>query len=155
MDRLRNYSISFKGLKEGKHLFSYEIGAEFFELFEQPLVEKGSIKAEVELNKSSALLTLTFKVKGEIETVCDNCLEALTLPVENESLMYVKFGEEYSEPTEEIIVLPQDEHEINVATGFPSNPRNQGLASPAKCCVRHIHGSLEKQIIKPRKKRRI
>ncbi|MBR8535087.1 DUF177 domain-containing protein [Carboxylicivirga sediminis] len=115
MDRLRNYSIPFKGLKEGKHLFNYEIGAEFFELFEQPLIEKGNVKAEVELGKSSALLTLTFKIKGEIDTVCDNCLEALTLPIENESLMYIKFGEEYDEPTEEIIVLPHDEHEINVA----------------------------------------
>ncbi len=115
MDRLRNYSIPFKGLKEGKHLFNYKLGADFFELFEQPLVEKGTIDAEVELNKSSALLTLTFRIKGEIETVCDNCLEALTLPVENESLMYIKFGEEYDEPTEEIIVLPHNEHEINVA----------------------------------------
>ncbi|TRX72604.1 DUF177 domain-containing protein [Carboxylicivirga sp. M1479] len=115
MDRLRNYGISFKGLKEGKHLFNYEIGAEFFELFEQPLIEKGKLIADVELNKSSALLTLTFKVKGEVETVCDNCLETLTLPVENESLMYIKFGEEYDEPTDEIIVLPHEENEINVA----------------------------------------
>lgn len=115
MDRLRNYGIPFKGLKEGKHLFKYEIGAEFFGLFVQPLIEKGVLKAEVELNKSSALLTLNFNIGGEVETVCDNCLEALTLPVVNESLMYVKFGEEYDEPTEEIIVLPHEEHEINVA----------------------------------------
>jgi len=115
VDRLRDYSIPFKGLKEGKHLFNYEIGEGFFELFEQPLIEKGDVKAEVELNKSSALLTLTFRVDGNVETVCDNCLEALTLHVENESLMYVKFGIEYDEPTEEIIVLPHEEHEINVA----------------------------------------
>jgi uncharacterized metal-binding protein YceD (DUF177 family) len=115
VDRLRNYGIPFKGLKEGKHLFKYEIGADFFGLFEQPLIEKGEVIAEVELNKSSALLTLNFKVEGTVETVCDNCLEALILPVENESLMYIKFGEEYDEPTEEIIVLPHEENEINVA----------------------------------------
>ena len=115
VDRLKNYGIPFKGLKEGKHLFNYDIGAGFFELFEQPLIEKGALKAIIELNKSSALLTLSFKIEGEVETVCDNCLEALTLPVENESLMYIKFGEEYDEPTEEIIVLPHEENEINVA----------------------------------------
>nr|WP_234445668.1 DUF177 domain-containing protein [Carboxylicivirga marina] len=112
---MRNYGIPFKGLKEGKHLFNYEIGEEFFKLFEQPLVEKGGLRADVELNKSSALLTLSFKIDGDVETVCDNCLETLTLPVENESLMYIKFGEEYDEPTEEIIVLPHEENEINVA----------------------------------------
>jgi uncharacterized protein len=29
--------------------------------------------------------------------------------------MYVNFGEEYDEPTEEIIVLPHESHSINVA----------------------------------------
>jgi len=115
VDRLRNYGIPFKGLKEGKHQYDFEIGADFFKLFEQPLIEDGQIKVNVELNKSSALLTLTFKINGTVETLCDNCLEAMTLPVENEALLYIKFGEEYDEPTEEIIVLPHDEHEINVA----------------------------------------
>ncbi len=115
MDRLRNYGIPFKGLKEGKHQFDYEINADFFQLFEQPLIEKGEVKVIVELNKSSALLTLKFKIEGTVETVCDKCLEAMTLPVENETLLYVKFGDEYDEPTDEIIVLPHDEHEINVA----------------------------------------
>lgn len=115
MDRLRDYGIPFKGLKEDKHLFEYTIGAEFFKLFEQPLVEEGNVKVDVELNKSSALLTLSFKIKGTVETTCDNCLDTMTLPVENESLLYIKFGEEYDEPTEEIIVLPHNEHEINVA----------------------------------------
>ena len=43
MDKLKDYNISFSGLKEGKHLFEYEIGASFFELFENPLIEKGRI----------------------------------------------------------------------------------------------------------------
>ena len=137
VDRLRNYSIPFKGLKEGQHQFDFEIGAGFFKLFEQPLVEKGNVKVGVELNKSSALLTLTFKIKGTIETVCDNCLETMTLPVENEALLYVKFGEEYDEPTDEIIVLPYDEHEIKVAQ----------LIYEFICVVlpiRHVHPTDEK-----------
>jgi len=115
VDKLKDYNISFSGLKEGKHLFEYEIGASFFELFENPLIEKGSIKAEVELNKSSALLTLDFKVKGDAVTSCDKCLDDLSIPIENEGKVYIKFGEEYDEPTEEIIVLQHGEHEINVA----------------------------------------
>ncbi|WP_430811740.1 MULTISPECIES: YceD family protein [unclassified Carboxylicivirga] len=115
MDRLKNYSIPFKGLKEGKHLFNYEIGDEFFALFEQPLVEKGQLKACVELSKSSALFSLNFTIEGQVETICDNCLGTLTIPLSNTSLVYIKFGEEYDEPTEEIIVLPHNEHAVNVA----------------------------------------
>ncbi|MCU4176219.1 YceD family protein [Carboxylicivirga sp. N1Y90] len=115
MDKFIDYSIPFEGLKEGRHIFNYKIGSSFFELFEQPLIEQGQIDVEVELNKSSALLTLTFKINGVVESVCDKCLESLTLSAENEALMYIKFGEEYDEPTDEIIVLPHDEHQINVA----------------------------------------
>ncbi len=115
MDRLRDYSIPFAGLKEGKHTFEYEISASFFKLFEQPLVEDGNIKANVELNKSSALLTLSFEVEGVVKSICDNCLETMTLNVANTAQMYIKFGEEYDEPTDEIIVLPHEEHEVNVA----------------------------------------
>lgn len=115
MDKLKDYSISFRGLKEGRHLFEYEIGASFFELFENPLIEKGTIKAVVELNKSSALLTLDFKINGEAETLCDNCLDPMFIPIENESKVYIKFGEDYDEPSEELIVLPHGEHEVNVA----------------------------------------
>lgn len=115
MDRLKDYSIPFKGLGEGHHLFEYEIGSSFFALFEQALLEEGDIKAKVELLKNDVLLTLDFSVKGQVTTICDNCLETLVLPVENKSRVYVKFGEEYDEPTEEIIVLPREAYELNVA----------------------------------------
>lgn len=115
MDKLRYYDIPFKGLKEGKHDFDYAIEDSFFELFEQPLVEKGNVEAKVKLNKGSALMSLDFHIKGEVETVCDTCLEPLMVNVEYEAKVYVKFGEEYEEPTEEIIVLPHEANNVNVA----------------------------------------
>lgn len=115
MDKLKDYGIPFKGLKEGKHLFEYEVGSTFFELFETSLVTNGDVKVKVELNKSSALLTLDFDIDGTVETVCDHCLGSLELSVENTSRIYVKFGEAYDEPSEELIVLPHEAHEINVA----------------------------------------
>ncbi|MCU4165402.1 YceD family protein [Carboxylicivirga caseinilyticus] len=115
MDRRRDYDIPFKGLKEGLHEFNFEISESFFKLFEQPLVENGNVKAKVELKKSSALMSLTFDISGEVESVCDHCLDALNLDVNYHTLVYLKFGEEYDEPTDEIIVLPHEAHEINVA----------------------------------------
>jgi hypothetical protein len=34
MDKLRNYDVSFSGLKTGKHKFRFEINKEFFQLFD-------------------------------------------------------------------------------------------------------------------------
>lgn len=115
VDRLKDYDIPFRGLKEGLHQFEYKVGASFFEMFEQPLVEKGDVDVKVELNKSSALMTLYFDINGQVESVCDNCLEPMFLEVKHQTRVFLKFGEEYDEPTDEIIVLLHEAHEVNVA----------------------------------------
>jgi uncharacterized metal-binding protein YceD (DUF177 family) len=109
------YGIAFKGLKEGDHFFEYELGDAFFGLFEQPQVETGDLKARVRLIKTSRMLELEFTIEGEAGTICDRCLGPVNVPVHYEGTLYVNFGERFDEPTEEIVVLPYEEHTINIA----------------------------------------
>jgi len=115
VDRLKDYSISFKGLKDGMHVFEYQIGASFFGLFEEPLVESGDLNAVVTLNKSQKLLVVDFDIKGTVNSICDKCLGPIEISVESSERIYFNFGIEYAEQSEEIIVLPYEEHQINVA----------------------------------------
>ncbi len=97
------------------HKFEYQIGASFFNLFEEPLVENGQLNATVTLNKSQKLLVVDFKIKGKVNSICDKCLGPVEIPVDSSERIYFNFGMEYSEQSEEIIVLPHEEHQINVA----------------------------------------
>lgn len=115
MDRLRDYSISFKGLKNGMHKFEYQIGASFFKLFDESLIESGRLNAVIDLDKSQNLMVIDFKISGKVDSICDNCLAPMELSVDCSERIYVNFGHEYAEQTEEIIVLPYEEHQINVA----------------------------------------
>jgi uncharacterized metal-binding protein YceD (DUF177 family) len=115
VDRLKDYSISFKGLKNGLHKFEYQIGASFFSLFENPLVEHGQLNAIVSLDKSQNLLVVDFKISGKVSSICDNCLAPVDIPVDCSDKLYFNFGHEYAEQSEEIIVLSFEEHQINVA----------------------------------------
>ena len=112
---LSEFDIVFKNLHEGLYNYHYEIGPNFFEQMEDSLVESGKLKVNVDLNKQNTLLTLNFTIKGTVQTQCDRCLEALSLPVSCKGKMIVKFGEVYDEPSEEIVVLAYDTHQINVA----------------------------------------
>jgi uncharacterized protein len=112
---LKEYSIGFKGLKDGNHEFDFHINSEFFSLLESSFCEDGDLEVKINLAKSQQMLILDFDIFGTISTVCDNCLELVDIPLDCETKIYVKFGDEYDEPTEEIIVLPHDEHEFNVA----------------------------------------
>lgn len=115
MDKLRTFDIAFKGLAEGKHEFDYDIDARFFELIEGSMIEDGNLKAKVLLDKQTTMLTLDFDIKGVVKALCDRCLDPLELQVKHKAKIYVKFGDEYDEPSDEIIVLPHDEHQLNVA----------------------------------------
>jgi uncharacterized metal-binding protein YceD (DUF177 family) len=111
----KEYNIAFKGLKDGEHVFKYRLGDAFFELFEQPQVETGDLLATVTLIKSSRMMEFQFHIEGEVGTTCDRCLSNVDVPIDYEGTIYVNFGDEYDEPTEEIVVLPHEEHTFNVA----------------------------------------
>ncbi len=115
MKRFKEYAIAFKGLKDGVHQFAFAIDSKFFALFEIPLYENGTVKVDVVLTKGNQMLIFDFQISGKVESVCDNCLEPINVPVNCNGKLYVKFGEEYDEPAEDVIVLPHEEHEFNLA----------------------------------------
>lgn len=112
---LSKYEIAFKGLKEGNHQFDFEMDDTFFGKFEGSEVKRGSINAKVLLTKQSTLLILNFAVKGTVELLCDRCLDKYNQKVNNKSKLFVKFGQEDEEMSDEIIVIPFDDHQLNVA----------------------------------------
>ena len=115
MRKLKEYDIGYKGLKDGNHTFDYSIDADFFALFENSLYENAQVEAHIDLKKDQQMMILDFDFSGSVTSVCDNCLESVEIPIDYQTKLYVKFGEVYDEPSEEIIVLPREEHELNVA----------------------------------------
>ena len=116
MDKLRNYEVSFSGLKEGKHHFQFEIGASFFELFEtEQEFSNPNIKALVLLDKHSTFLEFCIETIGTVDLVCDISNEVFECPIKNEVKFLVKFGEEYDDSSEEVITIPQQDHSFNIS----------------------------------------
>jgi uncharacterized protein len=113
--RIKDYGIAFKGLRDGEHVFKFKLDNSFFELFEAAQVEAGDLTATVRLSKSSRMLEFEFSISGVVETICDRCLSEVDTPIEFNGTLYVKFGEFYDEPTEEIVILPHESHTFNVA----------------------------------------
>lgn len=116
MDKLRNYDVSFSGLKNGKHEFKFEIENAFFQLFgtEQEFTNP-KIQADVFLEKHTTFLEFVIKINGTIELVCDITNEEFDYPIENEIKVLVKFGEEYDDSEEDVITIPAKDHAFNVA----------------------------------------
>ncbi|WP_285060107.1 YceD family protein [Pedobacter ginsengisoli] len=116
MKPLKQFSIPFTGLKIGKHQFDFEIDNSFFDAFEYSLVKKGTLKAEVELDKQETMLILQFRIDGTIVLDCDKCLAEFNSPVSIQERQIVKFAEDELQSDDlEIIILSKKESEIDIS----------------------------------------
>jgi uncharacterized protein len=107
------YIIGFSGLKEGLHNFDFELGDAFFAEKEFSEVNAADIQVDVELNKHSNMLELQMDLKGSVTVPCDRCLQPLSLPIDMEEEVIVKFGEE-EDLESEVIVLKESAYEIDI-----------------------------------------
>ena len=115
MRSLSEYIIKFEGLKQGTHFFEFDVDNTFFEEFDCFEFNKSSFKVDLELKKQSIMLILTFNFTGVITIPCDRCLDEVDVDVDGEEKLIVKFGNEDYDETDEILILPQHEYELNVA----------------------------------------
>lgn len=112
---MREYNILLFSLKEKVHEFRYKISKEFFKHYENSLVEDGDFEVIATLNKSESLLQFEFKIKGNAHLICDRSLESFTFPIEKTSKILFKYGENYEEISDDVIILEHGTSELNIA----------------------------------------
>ena len=115
MKDLKEFNIPFVGLKEGKHLFQYKVDNTFFELYNYNEFEKSSINVTLEFVKKSTLFELNFTASGTVNVPCDVTNEYFDLEITATLPLVVKFGQEYNDENEEILILPHEVYQFSVA----------------------------------------
>jgi uncharacterized metal-binding protein YceD (DUF177 family) len=146
MKHLKEFVIQFTGLKQGTHNFEYRIDNKFFEHFEYDEFNDAVLEVTVNFNKKTTLLELHFDVSGAVNVNCDLTNEPYDQPVQNNFDLVVKFGNEYNDENEEILIIPHSEYEINIAQyiyelivlGVPQKRVHPGV----------LDGTLDSEILK-------
>lgn len=115
MEILEQYSIPFKGLKVGSYHYEFDIQDNFFADIDDAIVSGGDLNAKVTLVKQSSMMILHFEIDGTVKQVCDRCLGEYNQPIKSKTKIIVKLGDNTDETTDEIIVIPTSETQINVA----------------------------------------
>ena len=115
MKDIKEFNIPFVGLKEGSHLFQYQIEEKFFEAFQFDEFNDTNLTADINFVKKSTLFELTFTIKGTVNVPCDTTGEPFDLEIDGVLDLIVKFGPEYNDEHDEILILPHEVYEMNVA----------------------------------------
>ncbi len=147
MKALNQYTIQFSGLKPGRHDFEFEIDKKFFESIEYSEIQDGKLKVALALDKHTNMLVLDFVIAGDVNVPCDRCGEDFLLPISDKQRLIIKFGEQTTEVAEDVMVIPRNESELNVAHFIYEYII---LALPQKRV--HPEGKCDKEVLKKLKK---
>ncbi len=113
--KLKDFDISFIGLKQGNHEFEYELNDSFFEHFGFNEFCNAEINILATLTKGSTMMELAVKGNGTVEVNCDLTNEPFKMNLTPTLELVIKFGEEYNDEDDELLVLPHGEYQFNVA----------------------------------------
>ena len=87
----------------------------FFANIDGPEVQKGKVNVVLNVKRTSRAFELDFQTDGMVWVPCDRCLDDMEQPISSMDKLRVKFGHEYAEEGDNLVVIPEEEGEINVA----------------------------------------
>ena len=115
MKSLKEFDIEVFRLTDGKQVFDYELKDPFFALIEDSFLESGNLKVKVTLDRSERLILSEFNIQGTVGLICDRSLEPFEHRIESNENLVFKFGEEFAEVSENVIIIPRDLQKLNLA----------------------------------------
>lgn len=115
MDALLQYSIPVKGLGNGMHDFDFQIDKSFFESFDETPIQEGQFDVRLLLDKRPDMIVLHFVYEGSISTECDRCLEKMSLPIQGQNDLLVKYAVEDQPEEADIVYINLESQQFNVA----------------------------------------
>lgn len=114
MKEQKEFTIPFVGLKVGEHRYKIDIDNTFFEHFEYDEFNDAKIHLDVLLNKKTTLLEFTLTFSGWVGVNCDITNEPFAQDLSGTYHFVVKFGEEFDDENEDLLILPHGSHQVNI-----------------------------------------
>ena len=109
------YKLPLKSLSSGSHEFDYHLDKQFFENMESDDIRDADLNVHVTVVTKGDLYDLTIDINGEITLICDRCLDDLQWPVETTYHIFVKYGPDYNDDSDELLVIPESDNYLNIA----------------------------------------
>ncbi len=113
--RLRKYDIKLFDLDEGANRFDYRLEQDFFDGFGTMEFEKAGIDATVNITKHGQLMEVDLHTRGHVELLDDRTAEPYMQPLSGSIRTVLRFGPEYNDDNDDLILIPFDTPVFNVA----------------------------------------
>ncbi|MCX4330998.1 MAG: DUF177 domain-containing protein [Muribaculaceae bacterium] len=115
MGKFTEYKLMLKSLPEGKHTFEYHLDKQFFINMENSDVRDADINVTLDVDHRGDAYQLSFHLAGTLTVLCDRCLDELPLDIDAAYNLTVKYGEEYNDDSDTLLIIPESDNYLNVA----------------------------------------
>jgi len=109
------YKVQLASLPDGHHEQDFEIGTEFFKNMENRDIISADVHVHLDLVKKNEMYNCTFTVKGMLQIPCDRCLDPLDHEVDTTYHVVVKYGDNYDDGADNLLIIPYSNSFLNVA----------------------------------------
>ena len=116
MEKDNEFLIPVSGLALGVHSFKFDIKDDFFARFEYSEVKQGEVTVNLEVEREELMMTLSFQLEGKVLVSCDRCADEFYIPIQSEQVFYIKFGADEAEESDDVAVVPAEEHAYDVSS---------------------------------------
>ncbi|MCM1483682.1 MAG: DUF177 domain-containing protein [Muribaculaceae bacterium] len=99
----------------GTHSFEYHLGKQFFANMESADIHDADLSVALTVTHKQDIYHLEFQIQGTITLICDRCLDDLIFPVDTTYAINVKYGEDYNDEADDLLIIPESDNYLNVA----------------------------------------
>lgn len=115
LGKFDKYKVDLKAMQADSCLFEFMLDNVFFANIDGPEVQKGKVNVTLTVKRSVGTFELAFQTEGIVLVPCDRCLDEMEVPVTSTDKLFVKFGSDYAEENNNVVIIPEDEGYINIA----------------------------------------
>lgn len=115
MGKFTEYKLPLKSMAPGTHTYEYHLGKVFFTNMESEDVHDADLNVNLTVEYKSDVYSLDFAIEGVVTLICDRCLDDLEFPIDTTYHINVKYGEDYNDDSDDLLVIPESDNYLNVA----------------------------------------
>ena len=116
MGKFGAYWVELKDMNPAEvRTYEYLLDDQFFTDIDGTEVQQGRVNVRAKVEHKASAYEMTFHSEGVVLLPCDRCLDNMEQPIEVDNHLTVKLGKTYTEESDDVLVVAEDEGRVNLA----------------------------------------
>ena len=114
MCNIESFKIDLKALPQGASILEFKLYDSYFKAIDAPDIQSGELSSSLSISRTDDFFELNFHTEGIVHIPCDICLDDMEQSIETDDRLLVRFGEDYSEE-DDLVIVAENEGILDVA----------------------------------------